>query len=282
MTFSPLSPVDLPASKALNVTLNIFAGATATPGNATIKVQGVSGANSQTASFTLRVVQYRVVMIHSTFSPAKLNVTVGSTVYWQNIDGPVAACGPGASTGNGAHSVVFTTLPGVNSSTIKQFGIYSHTFNTAGSYFYYSSVDTDHIMNGTINVVAANGGGGMMSVSMPAFSYFKVSSAPAVASTSTTTATTTVANPIYSGASTSSIAAGGLALAGLVFFSSHSSVLSGLGFGAVLAVLLGAASLGLVLAMSATGKRMPAPLRGKITARLLPSDSAVGPTLPTA
>jgi len=214
-------------------------------------------------------------MVHNTFSPSALTVVVGSTVYWQNLDGPVAACGAGGSTGNGAHSVVFTTLPGVNSSTIKQFGIFSHVFNTPGSYFYYSSLDTDHVMNGTINVVAANGGGGMMPVSMPAFSYFKVSSAPAAASASTTTTTTTVAaNPVYAAAATSPVAAGGLALASLAFLNAHSSVLSGLGFGAVLAVLLGVAALGLAVAMSATGRRKSTILGAGIIARLFPSDSS--------
>lgn len=177
----------------------------------------------------------------------------------------------GASTGGG-HSVVFTTIQGANSSTINQFGIYSYTFNTPGSYFYYSSVDTDHLMNGTINVAAASGGAGMMPVSMPDFSYFKVSSAPAAASTSTTTTTTTAANPVY--AATAPIAAGFLALTAMAFLNAHPSMITGLGFGAVLAVLLGVAALGLALAMSATGKRRVSIIGAGVIALLFPSHSS--------
>ena len=99
--FAPSSPVQVPASSALNVTLILTASSSATPANDTITVKGVSGTNSQSVSFTLRVVEYRVIMIHSTFSPVALNVTVGSTVYWQNLDGPAAGCGGGAATGGG-------------------------------------------------------------------------------------------------------------------------------------------------------------------------------------
>ena len=195
VTFAPSSPVQVPASAGLNVTVILTATATAPVGNNTITINGVSGANSQSVTFTLRVVQYRVVMVHSTFSPPVMNITVGETVYWQNLDGPAAGCGGGQSTGSGAHSVVFTTIPGANSSTLKQFGIYSYTFTTAGSFFYYSALDTDHLMNGTINVAAAGGGGGgMMPVSMPDFAYFKATGASSTASASTAT-TTTKASP---------------------------------------------------------------------------------------
>jgi plastocyanin len=258
----------------LNVTLNLAASASATPGNDTIKIQGVSGANSQTASFTLRVVQYRVVMLHSAYSPAQLTVTAGSTVFWQNLDGPAVGCGQ--TTGTGHHSVVFTTLPGANSSAIVQFGIYSYTFTTPGSYFYYSSIDSDHLMNGTITVtVAAGGVAGMMPISMPAFSYFKGGSTSAVAAATTTATNATVAaKPIRAAATTSPIAAASLALAGLVFLNAHSSLFSGLGFGAVLTVLFGVALLGLALAMFTSAKRRSTALGAGIITRVLASDSS--------
>jgi len=155
-----------------NVTLDLTASSSAAVGNDTITINGASGTDSQSVSFTLRVVQDRVVIVHNIFTPAKLNVTVGSTVYWQNLDGPLAS-GCGESTGSGVHSVVFTTIPGANSSTITQFGVYSYTFTTPGSYFYYSSLDSDHSVNGTINVLGA-GGTGIGSVSiLPTFSQFK-------------------------------------------------------------------------------------------------------------
>jgi plastocyanin len=248
VSFSPSSPVELPADKNLNVTLNIVASPSATLSNDTITVQGVSGPTTRTASFTLRVVQYHVVMVQNTFIPATMNVSLGSTVYWQNFDGPAGGCGA-ASSGTGYHSVVFTTIPGANSSTIKQFGIYSYTFTTPGSYFYYSSLDSDHSMNGTINVMAA-GGAGMGSASIiPAFSYFKEGSA---ASTATSAATTTAA-----GTATSPAAAGGLAITGLAALSEFSPPISALVFETSPAVLLGLVALVFASAMLASGKRTP-------------------------
>lgn len=175
VTFLPASPVMVPAVASLNVTLFETASSTATLGNGTVTIKGVAGPNSQTTSFTLRVVQYRVVMIHNTFSPVVLNVTEGSTVYWQNLDGPAAGCG-GQPTGGGQHNVVFTTLQGANSPTVNQFGIYSYTFTTPGSYFYYSSIDTDKSMNGTINVLTTAGGLPATPSRLPDFSYFKTGS----------------------------------------------------------------------------------------------------------
>jgi plastocyanin len=171
ITFSPTSPLTLSGSSTgQNVTMIVTASSTASIGNHTIGINATSGSVSQSATFNLRVVQYRVVMVHNAFVPAVLNVTAGSTVYWQNLDGPAGGCG--ASGGSGKHSVVFTTLP-VNSSSVSQFAFFSYTFTTPGSYFYYSSFDTDHVMNGTINVLAAAGGAGGMAPRLPSFSHFK-------------------------------------------------------------------------------------------------------------
>jgi plastocyanin len=171
--YTPASPVVLPGSQSLNVTLIVEASSTAALGNDSITIKGVSGTDSQSATFNLRVVQYRVVMEQSQFLPQTLNVTVGGTVYWQNLDGPVSSgCAGEASSGNGQHNVVFTTLPAANSSAISQFQVYSYTFTTPGSYFYYSSLNTDQLMNGTINVLSAAGGIGDVPA-IPAFSNLK-------------------------------------------------------------------------------------------------------------
>jgi plastocyanin len=144
VTFSPSNPVLVPPNRGVNVTVIVTAGPTASVGNDTITVTGAAGSETQTASFTVSVVKYRVVIFNSAFDPRVLNVTAGSTVYWQNLDPP----------GSGLHSVVFTTLP-VNSTGIQQYGVFSYTFTTPGSYFYYSSTDPDHAVNGTINVLPA-------------------------------------------------------------------------------------------------------------------------------
>ena len=270
LTFSPSSPVQLPATKAVNVTMILTASASTAPGNYTITINGVSGTNSQTISFTLRVVQYRVVMIRNTFAPSGLNVPVGSTVFWQNLDGPAGGCG--AAPGVGVHSVVFTTLPGVNSSTIKQFGIYSYTFTTPGTYFYYSSLDTDHIMNGTINVTGGGAGGAGMVSRMPDFSYFK-GGTPAVVTPSSAANATSATKPIGATATNSPVAAGSLALAGLLILGAVSSTLSGLGAKVGITVLASLVGLALALPLSTGGKRRMTPLGFAIISRVRASDS---------
>lgn len=172
LTYEPTNLVVLSGSSTVvNVTLVIAATTSAQPGNDTIQISGTSGSLSQSINLPVKVVQYDVVIQSGMFEPAVLNVTAGSTVYWQNLDGPALVCGV-ASPGGGQHSVVFTTIPGANSSTLKQFQSYSYTFNTPGSYFYYSSIDSDHSVNGTINVLAANGGIGDSPI-IPTFSNFK-------------------------------------------------------------------------------------------------------------
>jgi plastocyanin len=149
VSFSPQSPVQLQGNKALNVTLRIVASTSTKPGNYTLHVQGVSGANMQTDSFIVQVVQNLVFMTNGAFSPSNLNVTTGSTVFWMDLDGPGSACG---ASGFGPHNAVFTTLAGANSPSMTMFSVYSYTFTKAGTYFYYSALDTDHLMNGTITV----------------------------------------------------------------------------------------------------------------------------------
>jgi plastocyanin len=270
VTFTPKSPVFLSGVTGANVTLTITAGSTVAPGNYTVSVKGVSGANSQSASFSVDVVQYRVVMTQNTFFPGVLNVTVGSTVYWQNFDGPAGGCGE-ASTGTGQHNVVFTTLPGANSSTLNQFQIYKYTFTTAGSYFYYSSLDTDHVMNGTINV-AGSGGGLGMAVTMPAFSFFKDGSALEVPPGAIAATAATV--PAGGETAPAPAAARGLGFGDLVFPGAHSSPFSGLGLGAAISVLLGLAALGAALAVSTTGKRELTAVGAERLSRPLPSGAS--------
>ena len=167
--------------------------------------------------------------------------------------------------------MVFTTLPGVNSSKISQFGIYSYTFNSPGSYFYYSSLDTDHVMNGTINVTGGGAGAGMVSM-MPDFSYFK-GGTPAVVTSSSATANTPETKPTGASAAASAVVAGVLALAGLLTFGLTSSTLSGLGTKVSVAVLVSLVGLALSSTMSAGGKRRMTPLGFAIISRVRASDS---------
>jgi plastocyanin len=249
--FQPSSPALVPASTPLNVTMTLTASSAAAIGNDTITVKGVAGSYSQTATFTLKVVQYRVVMVHDAFSPVILNVTVGSTVYWQNLDGPAGGCG-GSSSGSGAHNVVFTTISGANSSTIQQFGIYTYTFTTPGSYFYYSSLNTDHSMNGTINVLAANGAGMGNAAAMPVFSYFKDGS-PMVATA--VPVTSTGSEPFGALDEPSPVVADAPASSGTFVLSAHTPSLSSLVSDAGAVGLLGLIISCAAMVMVALGKR---------------------------
>ncbi len=149
VSFRPTSPVQLLYNTKVNVTFTLSATTSTKPGNYTLQVQGVSGPNTQTVSFNVRVVQYLVFMANGAFIPHDMNVTTGSTVFWMDLDGPGSACGP---AGFGPHNVTFTTLTGADSPSMSLFSVYSYTFTQPGSYFYYSSLDTDHLMNGTITV----------------------------------------------------------------------------------------------------------------------------------
>lgn len=253
--FSPSSPVAVEQGADANVTLDVIAASNATLGNDTIEVQGVAGAYSQTATFNLMVVQYSVIMSPSTYAsasvfyPSVLNVTVGSTVYWQNLDGPASVCGEVAGPGTGEHNLVFTTLPVADSPTIKQFQLYNYTFTTPGSYFYYSSLDTDHSMNGTINVLAPNGGGLGMVPRIPTFSYFKNQNVTAVSTPSRTGKTFSPTEMVMP------ILPGGLASVALVLWGALSSVASRYLSEAGLVVL------GLAIALVVLGRRGMSTLR---------------------
>lgn len=242
--FSPSSPVKVPASGVLNVTVIMSASSKAAVGNDTITLTGVAGSNTQSTSFTLRVVEYKVTMVSDSFTPPVLNVTVGSTVYWQEIDSNSAASSCGAATAFGLHNIVFTTLP-VNTSAIPQFQMFGYTFTTPGSYFYYSSLNTDHTMNGTINVLSANGALPMES-RMPVFSHFKGGSIAVPAKTATKTP------PI---APQSLAPATALALAALLVANALPAILAvtRVGAGASLVVL---ALLGLALAALGLTRRV--------------------------
>jgi plastocyanin len=271
VSFTPASPVQLPASRPLNVTVNIRTSPTIKTGNYTINVQGVSGQFSQTANFTLRVVQYRVIMVNSAFLPTKLNVTAGSTVYWQNLDGPIAGCA-GKVEGTGAHSVVFTTLPGVNSSAVYQFGIYKYTFTTPGNYFYYSSLNSDHVMNGTINVAPAAGApAGIMKVIMPAFSHFKEGIRAAAAAIPIKTAAN---NPAGTAESAPKVGTDSPPITGQVVPNAHSPTPSAPAFEAGQIAFLSLVAIGASLAILALDtRRLTTPVVTSFT-RLRPSDSS--------
>lgn len=81
------------------------------------------GNNNNSGGGTNNPPANQVLMNGSSFSPATINVTVGTTVTWTNKDGM-------------SHTV--TSNSGVfDSGTISNNGVYSYTFNTAGTFPYF-------------------------------------------------------------------------------------------------------------------------------------------------
>jgi plastocyanin len=133
--------VGLPAS----VELQLGAANSLAPGNYPVTIEGSSGTESVNYTFNVQVVQYLVTTQYGLFSPANLNVTVGTTVYWINV----------STDPNGYSDVAFkdgVTSPGLFPCVLAGYGpsacsVWSYTFTTAGTFSY------------VCNAVPACGGG---------------------------------------------------------------------------------------------------------------------------
>ncbi len=112
------------------VSMNIKVAQTVAPGDYMITVNGKSGASTNTITFTVKVVQYLILMQSNTFVNGNLTVKAGSTVYWINLDAP-------AGGDPEVHNVVFTSGAVAQSPTMIQFATYSYMFASAGTYKYY-------------------------------------------------------------------------------------------------------------------------------------------------
>jgi plastocyanin len=115
--------------------LQLTAAPGTAPGSYPVTIEASSGTESINYSLVIQVVKYLVTTQYGQFSPGKLNVTVGSTVYWMNI----------STDPNGYSDVVFKanglTSPGLFPCAVQQYGptacgIWSHTFTAAGTYSY--------------------------------------------------------------------------------------------------------------------------------------------------
>jgi plastocyanin len=99
------------------------------PGDYTIAIEGTSGSFSANYSLAVRVVQFLVIANLYAFNPRTLNVPVGSTVYWLNLD----------TRPEGLYTMVFDTL-GVRSPSLHPgpaYESFGYTFTTAGTYSYH-------------------------------------------------------------------------------------------------------------------------------------------------
>jgi plastocyanin len=134
-SFNP-SSINLPAQLSSAVTMTLNAASGATVGNATVNVLATAGTSVFTQPFALMSVQALVLIEGNAFVPNSLTVASGTTVYWINLD-----AGGGETGGlSGGHDV--TALDGSFSSgtgNLVQYGMYSHTFTTAGTVKYQSA-----------------------------------------------------------------------------------------------------------------------------------------------
>jgi plastocyanin len=110
------------------VLLQLAATPNAAPGTYNIAVEASSGSLSVHYSIPVHVVQYMVAVMGGDFSPAKLNVTAGTTVYWMNLD----------LDSNYPCQLQFPSLnlqsPNLMASPLYQY--FSYTFTTDGNYSY--------------------------------------------------------------------------------------------------------------------------------------------------
>jgi plastocyanin len=88
-----------------------------------------SSGQTYSQKFNFQVVKYLVVMVGTSYLPAKLTVPVGSTVYWVRLNGAID------QYDNGNHNVVFNG--GASSPTLAQYQAWSYTFSQAGTFTYY-------------------------------------------------------------------------------------------------------------------------------------------------
>ena len=134
-SFNP-SSINLPAQLSSAVTMTLNAASGATVGNATVNVLATAGTSVFTQPFALMSVQALVLIEGNAFVPNSITVASGTTVYWINLD-----AGGGETGGlSGGHDV--TALDGSFSSgtgNLVQYGMYSHTFTTAGTVKYQSA-----------------------------------------------------------------------------------------------------------------------------------------------
>jgi len=126
------NPAKIVPGTTRGVSMNIKVDQTVAPGDYMITINGKSGGSTNTITFSVKVVQYLVLMQANTFVNGNFTVKAGTTVYWINLDAP-------AGGDREIHNVVFTSGAVAQSPDIIQYANYSFTFASAGTYKYYCS-----------------------------------------------------------------------------------------------------------------------------------------------
>lgn len=113
---------------------------------------GGGGDNSSGTTSTISIISGASSACTGAYSPNSITILVGDTVTWENNDsvahtitstndsGPACTAGGGSATGSP-----------LDSGIIAPNGTFSHTFDTAGTY-YYVCIISGHLMRGTVIV----------------------------------------------------------------------------------------------------------------------------------
>jgi plastocyanin len=133
-TFQP-SKVNLPSQLTNTVTMTLSATNGAAQGNSTMNVIATAGSTVFTSPLSLQSVPALVLIQGNAFNPSSLTVSVGTKVYWINLDanggGDVNAAGHDVTATDGSFSS--------GTGNLHQYDTYSFTFTKAGTSKYQSA-----------------------------------------------------------------------------------------------------------------------------------------------
>jgi plastocyanin len=125
------SPAQIQAGSESNqVTISFKVPGSVAAGTYQFNITVSSSGQTTTQKFNFEVVKYLVVTVGTSYLPAKMTVSVGSTVYWVRLNGGID------QYDNGDHNVVFNSI-GASSPTLAQYQSWSYVFSQAGTFSYY-------------------------------------------------------------------------------------------------------------------------------------------------
>ena len=113
---------------------------------------GGGGDSSSGTTTTISIISGASSACTTAYSPDSITILIGDTVTWTNDDTmehtvtSTSDSGPECTAGGGS-----TTESPLNSGNITPNGTFSHTFDTAGTYYYVCTI-AGHLMRGTVIV----------------------------------------------------------------------------------------------------------------------------------
>ena len=113
---------------------------------------GGGGDNSSGTTKTISINSGKSLDCTSAYSPDSITILVGDTVTWENNDSVAHTVTSTSDSGPECTAVggLLTRAP-LDSGLIASNGTFSHTFETAGTYYYVCTI-SGHLMRGTVIV----------------------------------------------------------------------------------------------------------------------------------